>query len=141
MERYLPKYIHEQHHTDYPLRGLRYRLGDLNDVIDLLKKDVGTRQAYLPVWFPEDTGVVHGERVPCTLGYHFIVRNGLMHVNYYIRSCDFIRHFRDDIYMTCRLVFHIIDQMGPGTIAPGTFHMHITSLHCFFNDSTVLKNY
>src|SRR5690606_10803860 len=68
------------------LRGVRYKYGDLKDVVNHLANDPTTRQAYLPVWFPEDTGVVHGERVPCTLGYHFILRSGFFHHTYYIRS-------------------------------------------------------
>ena len=30
------------------------------DVIDLLEREPFTRQAYLPIWFPEDTGAFHG---------------------------------------------------------------------------------
>ena len=53
--------------------GIRYRYGDLFDLIKILRADPDTRQAYLPVWFPEDlAAAVDGERVPCTLGYHFL---------------------------------------------------------------------
>lgn len=119
--------------------GIRYRYGDLNDVVALLAAQPLTRQAYLPVWFPEDTGVVHGERAPCTLGYHFIVRRGQLHCIYYIRSCDFVRHFRDDIYLTVRLQLWVLNKLrflDPKwvDVKPGIFQMHITSLHCFRND-------
>lgn len=102
-ERYL------NHKAD--LRGIRYRYGDLGDVVNHLFNDPLTRQAFLPVWFPEDTGVVHRERVPCTLGYHFILRNGFFHSTYYIRSCDFVRHFRDDLYLSLRLHLWVLDQL------------------------------
>merc|ERR1712167_60985 len=72
-------------------KGIRFRYGNLDNIVELFNKDKLTRQAFLPIWFPEDTGAVHGERVPCTLGYHFIIRDGYMHVNYYIRSCDYLR--------------------------------------------------
>jgi hypothetical protein len=119
--------------------GIRYSYGDLQDLVSLLSRSPYTRQAYLPVWFPEDTGAVSGERVPCSLGYHFIVRDGRLHVVYYIRSCDFFRHFRDDVYLTCRLaqwVLHKLqEEMGQdhdwANVKPGTLTMHITSLHCF----------
>lgn len=132
--------------------GLRYKLGDLNDVIALLFKEPHTRQAYLPIWFPEDTGAVEGQRVPCTLGYLFRLINGHLHITYKIRSCDFYRHFRDDIYMTCRLLISVLDQLkykfpdGSGPLGGydwtkvklGYFKMQIDSLHTFGLESQKL---
>lgn len=128
-----------------PNHGIRYQYGDMNSLLMLLKKEPYTRQAYLPIWFPEDTGAEHGGRVPCTLGYHFIRRGGFLHVAYYIRSCDFRRHFRDDIYLTIRKMLWIIDELKEldkenwENVKPGIFTMHITSLHCFESDFNILK--
>jgi hypothetical protein len=142
-ERYWPKSggrdILDQHHE-----GIRYPYGDLGDVIKLLASDPFTRQAYLPVWFPEDTGVVHGRRVPCTLGYHFLMRRNKLDVFYPIRSCDWYRHGRDDIYLTVRLVLWMLHQLRRANkdvwdlIRPGTFSMWIGSLHLFINDYNLL---
>ena len=77
--------------------GIRFHYGDLNDVVDMLVRSPLTRQAYLPVWFPEDTGAVDKQRVPCTLGYHFMIRDGRLTTRYYIRSCDAYRHMSNDI--------------------------------------------
>jgi len=122
--------------------GIRYPWGNLNDVIKLLMEQPHTRQAFLPVWFPEDTGVRHGGRVPCTLGYHFIRRNDHLSIVYYIRSCDYIRHFRDDVYMTIRLLLWVLGELKRATnrwdkIKPGSLVMHITSLHMFVNDYNI----
>lgn len=121
--------------------GIRYALGDLQDVVHLLSEDPLTRQAFLPVWFPEDTGVTHGQRVPCTLGYHFILRNSKLDIVYYLRSCDFVRHFRDDIYLTVRLQLWMLDQLRNlvssydwDAVQPGNYVMHVTSMHIFRND-------
>ena len=128
-ERFWPKYANEtfEHH-----KGIRYPYGDLEDVITLLGQRTRTRQAYLPVWFPEDTGAVSGQRVPCTLGYHFMIRdvNSVPYLKcvYYIRSCDFFRHFRDDVYMAGRLTQHIAGELA---VVPGRLVMHISSLHIF----------
>lgn len=127
--------------------GIRFPLGDAMDVVKHLALDPLSRQAYLPIWFPEDTGKVD-VRVPCTLGYHFIMRAGFLHVVYYIRSCDLFRHFQDDIYLTVRLQLWMIqslmlweanhrDDVKGDTwsgVKPGLFTMHITSLHLFRND-------
>jgi hypothetical protein len=64
-------------------------------------------------------------------------------VVYYIRSCDFVRHFRNDIYMTVLLQHWLLNQLQtketPGSTVwlrtqPGTFTMHCTSLHLFRGD-------
>lgn len=121
-----------------PQVGIRYRYGDLGDVVHQLAKDPLTRQAYLPVWFPEDTGAVNGQRVPCSLGYHFIIRDNQIHCVYYIRSCDFMRHFRDDVYMTGRLVQWLRDELDAG-YSVGKLTMHITSFHIFAGDVPILE--
>ena len=145
-ERFWPKYAGEG--STSPLRGIRYLYGDLNDVIQLLRRDPLTRQAYLPVWFPEDTGAVHGGRVPCTLGYLFMNRRGYFHCTYYIRSCDYFRHFRDDIYLAARLTLWILDQLKNDedlkvheswkNVQPGFLNMYIGSLHCWLYETAKL---
>lgn len=137
-ERFWPKYAGGEFSA--PIRGregIRYRLGDLADLVKLLKDRPGTRQAYLPVFFPEDTGAVDGQRVPCSLGYHFMIRNGRLKCVYYIRSCDFFRHFRDDAYMAGRLCQWIAKQVG---VAPGDLVMHISSLHVFSVERPILES-
>jgi hypothetical protein len=140
-ERIWPKYA-----SDTPnsvMEGIRFEYGDLNNVIDLIEKEPLTRQAFLPIWFPEDTGGANGERVPCTIGYHFIYRHGYIHVVYYIRSCDLFRHFRDDIYLCCRKVIWILEKLRErdpfwNDVKPGMFTMHITSLHAFKHEKYLL---
>jgi len=142
-ERLWPKFASNEPNST--MFGIRYNYGDFGDVIDLLAREPFTRQAFLPLWFPEDTGSVHGERVPCTIGYHFMRRSNYLHIVYYIRSCDYLRHFRDDIYMACRKVFWVLEKLREknpeswGEVKPGFFTMHITSLHCFNKEKEVLR--
>ena len=124
--------------------GIRYRLGDLDDVLDLLEKQPTTRQAFLPIFFPEDTGAVHGGRIPCTLGYQFTMRNGRLHIYYFIRSCDFLRHFRDDVYMAARLCQWVLLKLKErggvwDGVKPGELTMFMTSLHIFEGDLPKVK--
>jgi len=128
-----------------PRRGIRYEFGNTQDVIDLLVRDPLTRQAFLPIWFPEDTGVIHEGRVPCTIGYHFMYREGKLHMWYPIRSCDFVRHFRDDIYLAARFLLWMLERLAEvapekwGSAKPGLLHMHIWSLHLFAGELHLLK--
>lgn len=127
------------------IQGFRFPYGDFDDVVDLLRREPYTRQAVLPIFFPEDTGCVHRERIPCTLSYHFIRRGDRLHVVYSIRSCDFFRHFRDDIYLCCRKVFWVLERLKEldpeewGEVKPGTLKMDITSLHIFASEKPLLK--
>lgn len=122
-----------------PNFGIRHSYGDLSDLVALLVDDLHTRQAYLPIFFPEDlTAARKRERIPCTLGYHFIVRNNTMDVVYPMRSCDFVRHFCDDVYLTGRLLQWVVQKVNEnaGTdVVPGKLFMRITSLHCFESDT------
>lgn len=121
--------------------GIRFGYGDLGDVAALLAKDPMTRQAYLPIWFPEDTGAVDGQRVPCTLGYHFIRRGANLDCHYYIRSCDVFRHFTNDAYMAARLCQWIVEQLNgivgrdDGQVWCGNLIMHISNLHLLKGDA------
>lgn len=156
MERYWPKFAGKygaaERPSDYigvpvtddnstPNRGIRWQYGDLSDVVNLLQKDPLTRQAWLPIFFPEDTGIGDGGRKPCTLGYQFIRRGQVMSIYYPLRSCDFIRHFRDDAYLAVRLLEWMIGELQSLSpeewqdVRAGDLSMHCTSLHVFANDA------
>lgn len=131
--------------------GLRFALGDLHDVVNQLVKSPMTRQAYLPIWFPEDTGAVHGKRVPCTLGYHFLIRDGKLNISYFMRSTDLIRHFQDDIYMAGRLAQWMVDQINArepyaeheaspnDRLEVGDLTFHTANMHIFDQDVDMLN--
>lgn len=137
-ERFWPKRAGALSMGEMDTRGIRYALGDLGDVVEQLNRDFGTRQAYLPVFFPEDTGAVAGQRVPCTLGYLFQIREGRMDITYHIRSCDFLRHFRDDVYMAMRLADWVRSKTMYD-IDNGVLTMCIGSLHVFEGDRKIME--
>lgn len=142
----------------YQMRGIRFAYGDLQDVVNLLARDPFTRQAYLPVWFPEDTGATAHKgpydydrdgdpspiRVPCTLGYHFMAdKMNRINMRYYMRSCDIRRHLTNDVYLACRLLQWVCESVAaiPSSNltratapTPGRMVMHISSLHMFRAD-------
>lgn len=128
------------------LEGIRFKYGDLDDLVTILANEKLTRQAYLPIWFPEDLGAcIEKKRVPCSLGYHFIAREDKIDLVYYIRSCDFYKHFRDDVYMTIRLLLWVLEQCRLANpagdweqVKPGRLIMHTTSMHIFMGDAKVL---
>lgn len=116
-------------------QGIRFPYGDLDDLIEILRKNPRSRQAYLPIWFPEDlTAAREGERVPCTLGYHFMVTGEdqpRLNMMYPMRSCDMVRFLTDDIYMAGRLLQHVGNALN---IWPGMLVLTIANLHTFQGD-------
>lgn len=143
MERIWPK--HADGFNDGHM-GIRYKYGDLNDVVALLEDHPRTRQAWLPIWFPEDTGAGDDHRVPCSIGYQFLMRDHKLHVFYTIRSCDFVRHFSDDVYMAGRLGHWVLRQLHHSAVTDawddveiGNLYMNINSLHCFQGDLPMMR--
>lgn len=129
--------------------GIRFEYGDLMDVVNQLEKSPFTRQAYLPIWFPEDTGAVHGKRVPCTLGYHFQIRDGHLDITYFMRSTDLLRHFQDDVYLAGRLAQWMVEQLseqgthdgypGDPALQVGKLIFHTANMHIFEQDENIIN--
>lgn len=146
MERFWPKIAGKVPAAEYPpefwedqpaIQGIRHPYGDLGDLVHQLVREPDTRQAVLPMFFPEDTGAVHSGRVPCSLTWQFIVRQNMLHMTYSLRSVDLVNHWRNDLYMAVRLLLWVLDRcrrLSPNywtKIHPGCLTTHITSFHCF----------
>jgi len=122
-----------------PHKGIYAEYGDLSTLVDVLSFEPLSRQAVIPLYFPEDL-MVEG-RKPCTLLYQFIMRDDRLSIYYPLRSCDFIRHWADDCYLAVRLLLWIIDECRKNNnavwnkVKPGFYNMHMTSLHMFANDA------
>lgn len=128
-----------------PRFGIAYHYGDLWDLVQLLAKEPHTRQAWIPLFFPEDTGLSDGGRKVCTLGYQVMVRDGQASMWYPLRSCDLVRHWADDCYLAIRLLEWIVGQckkLNPdlwSDVRLGHYRMHMTSLHIFASDRADLE--
>lgn len=124
--------------------GIRFQTGNLGDAVTLLKNDPTTRQCYVPMWFPEDLVAANrGERVPCSFGWHFMLRGtpdgtgDELHCSYHMRSCDVVRHLHNDLYFANCLTLWMIKEANLDAV-PGVLHFSSTSLHCFANDRYTL---
>lgn len=101
-------------------------------VIRALKQDNITRRAYLPIFEPLMDDVSNfNNRIPCSLGYWFVYRQGQLDITYLQRSADFSEHFRNDIWLANSLKDHVASETG---LKPGHFVHWLGSLHIFAKD-------
>jgi len=113
------------------------RYHNLEKIIDELRVHGDSRQCYLPVFHPRDPSFIGGKkRVPCTLGYQFIIRNGKMHIIYSQRSADVFLHFGNDIWLAWELMEYVAEMVG---VEPGFLYHNIASLHSYRRDWEGLK--
>ena len=126
------------HAKNDPLR-FAYAYGErlaLNDqvlrVIRELRKNGPSRQLYISVWDPgTDIERIGVRRVPCSLGYHLMLRSGALHMTYTMRSCDFVTHWQND----CWLALHLLDYIAKKTgNSVGSFCQFINSFHVYSKD-------
>ena len=92
-----------------------------------------TRQAILSVYTymldARHMGVHH--RTPCSMFYHFMLREGKLNLHYVMRSCDFHKHFPYDILLAILMQRFMAEQINQEV---GVFSHFVTSLHGFRSD-------
>ncbi len=71
------------------------------------------------------------KRIPCSMYYQFLYRDGQLDVIYNMRSCDYHTHFRNDIWQACELRDYIAKMCN---MKSGKFIMFIGSLHAYRED-------
>jgi thymidylate synthase len=104
----------------------------LRDIIREIERNPDSRQLWLPIFWPKDIDFIGGvRRVPCSLGYFFMVREGKVNLTYVQRSGDAVKHWGNDIYLAWQMMDHVALYTGLET---GYLH-HVTfSLHSYKRD-------
>lgn len=100
------------------------------DIVRELQHHKNTRQAVLTMydWHSDMKNFGGLDRIPCSMHYQFLLREGKLQCNYVMRSCDLAKFFLADAFMATRLQAFIANAIGVDT---GTFTHFIGSLHCF----------
>lgn len=99
---------------------------------ELLEKP-NSRQAVMTMYDRHEDMLNWGgfDRVPCSLSYQFMIREGKLVVIYNQRSCDFVKFFGADVYFTIELLKMVAKNLG---IEAGQFIHNLGSLHAFAGD-------
>lgn len=117
----------------YTYNELLWNNDQVTKVIDRLRQDPDSRQLWISLWSPSrDPDLLGGiSRVPCSLGYGLQVREGKLHLHYVMRSCDFVTHFRNDVYLAIRFLEWVAEKTG---YEVGNFTHTMFSLHVYAKD-------
>lgn len=109
------------------------RIGvQLENVISCLKTTPASRNALIVLWDAIDTFRIGGKaRVPCSLYYQFLIRNGKLNLIYNIRSNDLMTHWCWDVYLAIKLQEYIAEKLG---MERGWYMQQIGSLHAYQKD-------
>jgi len=122
---------------EMPFRKFSYsysqRMGGKHIIklVDELRRHPNSRQLWLPVWHLQDEDRRGNRRVPCSLGYWFVQREGALHLTYMMRSCDFYTHYGNDVALATMLLHFIAKNVE---LKVGTFTHFVGSLHVYAKD-------
>ena len=95
-----------------------------------LTEDPGTRRAVIQLFDPEADSGDHKD-VPCTLGYRFFLRDGLLHMHTTMRSQDLWLGFCYDIFTATIVQELLASWIGAGL---GSYWLCVDSLHLYDHD-------
>jgi len=102
-------------------------------IIRELKEKPNTRQAVLTMYDKHNDMLHWGgrDRVPCSLTYQFMLREDKLVLIYNQRSCDFVKFFPSDVWLTVGMLLHVANAIEK---EPGQFIHFLGSLHAFAGD-------
>lgn len=102
-------------------------------IIRELKEKPHTRQAVMTMYDRHEDMLHWGgkARVPCSLTYQFMLREDKLVLIYNQRSCDFVKFFPSDVWLTVNLLLYVAKEIGK---EPGQFIHILGSLHAFAGD-------
>jgi thymidylate synthase len=133
------KFIHDGKFAyTYSERFNRFIIGEdatvLTHVFHELHERPETRQAILPMFDVNlDTPNMGGRaRIPCSLHYQFMRRDGALQLMYVMRSSDFLTHFPYDIALALELQAYMAGLLR---IPVGRFTFFTGSLHLYAKDA------
>jgi thymidylate synthase len=135
LEQYIQTIISDSHTTDIN-NTLSYTYGQrihkhLPIIVAKLKKDKGTRQAYLSLW--EECDYIH-ENPPCMVSLCFNIIDNKLCLNVVFRSHDIFKAYKMNIYGLTRLQDNVLEELGKGVVEIGNLTVISINAHIYAND-------
>lgn len=114
------------------------------EIVAELHRNPGTRQAIITMhsyintdqdgnvsWSADMVNKGGHKRIPCSLNWQFLRRDGTVDIIYSMRSCDFLTHFGIDVLLAHRLCGYVAAALGD---KPGKLTYFTGSLHAYADD-------
>lgn len=132
------EFINEEGEFDYSYNERIEPSRNLDLVLKELRRNPDSRQAIIAIWDRNiDVKYLGGKkRVPCSIYYQFLIRNGKLHIIYSQRSADLVTHLFNDIWLAFRFKSEIAKFLG---YEDGFLYHNIGSLHVYKKDWEILK--
>ena len=130
------EFLNEKGQFDYSYNNRMWV--SINAVIKELRRNSDSRQAIISVWDARIDPLELGgrRRIPCSMYYQLMVRDGRVNIIYNQRSADVITHFGNDVYLAWQLMEYIAKEID---MRAGFLFHNIGSLHAYKKDWVILK--
>lgn len=109
----------------------KYGFDQLQQIIELLKKDPNTRRAVLNISDPSINRISTHD-MQCTIALQFLIRNNKLEITVYMRSNDIYFGLPYDYIYFMSLAEYIANKLG---LTVGTYTHHATSMHMYLRDA------
>lgn len=100
-------------------------------IVDRLKVDPYSRQTVVSIWNPMYDMKPSKRDYPCTVLYHFMIRNDRLHMETVMRSNDVILGLGYDAFQHSRVQIAVASVLG---VELGEYRHHVMSLHLYERD-------
>ena len=134
---FLVRFMNGKEGFDYSYSERFQEFASIQRIIGEICVNPDSRQLILSVWDRHDILNIGGtRRVPCSIYYQFMVRDGKIVVIYNQRSCDVVTHFGNDVYLAWLLGKYVAANTN---YEMGRLVHNIASLHCYAKDFPKLQ--
>jgi len=123
------QYLNKDGTFDYTYSERFYGHRQPQNVVEELQKHPNSRQGIVSIYDQSyDSFRIGKKRIPCSMYYQFLVREGKVNIVYTMRSCDFLTHFGADVWLAFEFQNWMCEELGR---EPGMLTMFIGSLHVY----------
>ena len=114
----------------YGPRLRKYKGDQFKYIIENLKSDYNSRQAVMTIFDP-NLDFIKTKDVPCTINFHFLLRNDKLKMNVYMRSNDAMLGHAIDVFNFTMIQEIIATELG---VDVGEYNHFVGSFHLYEND-------
>lgn len=138
------QFLNDKGEFDYTYSDRLNRNESIDSVVEELVKNPDSRQAILAIWDRQiDPYNLGGKaRIPCSIYYQILIREGRVNIIYNQRSADVVTHFGNDIWLAWQMMDYITRVLRDRKldVATGYLYHNIGSLHVYNKDIPTLES-